>query len=94
MGNPIHVALHKSILPVEYKNLEGWQTKSQLVDEHILDVLYIDEDGALHHKYWDSEKLPGEERAEIFPYVDKLTFTGELLFYAENGADILKMYWR
>lgn len=73
MGMFNWVEVYPTLLPDEYSELTGWQTKD--VSANMLNTLIVDKYGKLYLK-WPSWYLDGDE-----PRTDELDYTGEMCFY-------------
>lgn len=91
MGLYTYVEPANEVLPLEYRNMDGWQTKS--VIEPRLTTLEIATDGQLFHIWYEKEWQ--DEPGAIFggyyiPTVehrDVLDYHGDMVFYTGNHSD-------
>lgn len=76
MGLYTDVKIYKAHLPVEFRELDGWQTKDVVNPE--LGTLKITKKGKL--TYTVRNVFTGQKI-----YNAKLAFTGEMVFYTDTG---------
>ena len=73
MGNFSYVDIHESLMPEEFRELTGWQTKS--VIDPMFSTLVVDEDGNLaNYMHWFGNVA-----------FEALDFTGEMYFHTFRG---------